>query len=175
MPKLDGDVVAHEGLPRAPRSQRYRRRRDRHARPLARDPDDLRLQGGQGCLCREAAVDRRSSKGGRWSRRPGSTTRIVQVGTHRRSSRMYGAACRGGSLGAIGKVTVARAAFCEQHDAQRDRPCSRIRAAGRPRLGHVAGAAAGSTVPGDDHAVQVPLVAPLFVADRQLGRSLLRR
>ena len=56
-----------------------------------------------------------------------------------------------------------------------DRPCARVGTAGRARLGHVAGPSAGSTVPVDHHAVQVPLVASLFVADGQLGRPLLRR
>ena len=63
-----------QGFPRDSRSQRHRRRRDRHTRPLARDPDDRRLQGGQGRLRREAVVDRRSSKAGRWSTRPASTS-----------------------------------------------------------------------------------------------------
>ena len=38
--------------------------------------------------------------------------RIVQVGTHRRSSRMYAELAEVVRSGAIGKVTVARAAFC---------------------------------------------------------------
>ena len=50
----------------------------------------------------------------------------------------------------------------------------RVGAAGRPRLGPLAGPAAGPAVPVDDHAVQVPLVAALLVADGQLGRPLLR-
>ena len=39
-------------------------------------------------------------------------SRIVQVGTHRRSSRMYADLVEQIKSGAIGKVTVARAAFC---------------------------------------------------------------
>jgi predicted dehydrogenase len=38
--------------------------------------------------------------------------RVVQVGTHRRSSRMYAALAEIVRSGAIGKVTVARSAFC---------------------------------------------------------------
>ena len=77
--------------------------------------------------------------------------------------------------GAIGKVTVARASFS-----------SNMAPAG---IGHAPeseppagldwdmwlGPAAGSAVPVDDHALQVPLVASLFVADGQLGRPLFRR
>ena len=101
--------------------------------------------------------------------------RVVQVGTHRRSSRMYARLAELVRSGAIGKVTVARASFC-----------SNMATAG---IGHapeseppegldwdaVARAAADASVPGDDHAVQVPLVATLFVADRQLGGALFRR
>ena len=101
--------------------------------------------------------------------------RIVQVGTHRRSSRMYAQLAEVVHSGAIGKVTVARAVIHEQHDSRGDRPRARVGAAGRARLGHVAGPSAGSTVPVDDHALQVPLVASLFVADGQLGRPLFRR
>ena len=50
MPKLEGEVSRVKDFRDDPRSQGYRRRRDRHARPLARDPDDLRLQSRQGCL-----------------------------------------------------------------------------------------------------------------------------
>ena len=53
-------------LPQAPRSQGHRRRRDRHARPLARDPDHPGLPGRQGRLLREAAdaPDRRGPRRG---------------------------------------------------------------------------------------------------------------
>ncbi len=100
--------------------------------------------------------------------------RIVQVGTHRRSSRMYAQLAEVVRSGALGKVTVARAAFSQQHGSRRDRSRPRIRTAGRPRLGPLARPQAGTPVPGDDHALQVPLVAPLLVADGELGRPLLR-
>ena len=73
--------------------------------------------------------------------------------------------------GAIGKVTVARASLLQQHGPRRDRPRPRIGAARRPRLGPLARPAAGPAVPVDDHAVQVPLVAALFVADGATGAS----
>ena len=72
MPKLEGDVSRIKRLPNDSRSQGHRRRRDRHAGPLARDPDDRRLQGGQGRLRREAVV-------GDDRRRPGDGQRRPQV------------------------------------------------------------------------------------------------
>ena len=101
--------------------------------------------------------------------------RIVQVGIHRRSSRMYAELAEVVHSGAIGKVTVARCVVHEQHGTRRDRPFAGVGPSGRARLGHVAGPPAGATVSVDDHALQVPLVASLFVADGQLGRPLFRR
>ena len=101
--------------------------------------------------------------------------RIVQVGTHRRSSRMYAQLAEVVQSGAIGKVTVARASFTSNMTPAGIGHCTRDGATGRARLGHVAGPSAGTTVPVDDHAVQVPLVASLFVADGELGRALFRR
>ena len=69
--------------------------------------------------------------------------RVVQVGTHRRSSRLYAQLAEVVRSGAIGKVTVARAAFTSNMSPARDRPCPRVRSPAGPRLGHVAGAAAG--------------------------------
>ena len=100
--------------------------------------------------------------------------RIVQVGVHRRSSRMYAQLAEAVHSGALGKVTVARAAFASNMTPGRDRPCARLAAAAGPRLGPLARPAARAAVPGDHHAVQVPLVGPLLVADGQLGRPLLR-
>ena len=85
------------------------------------------------------------------------------------------AARRGGSLGRDRQGHGGARRIHQQHDSRGDRPCARVGTAGRPRLGHVAGPAAGSTVPVDDHALQVPLVGSLFVADGQLGRPLFRR
>ena len=81
---------------------------------------------------------------------------------------------RGGSLRCDRQGHGGTRRLCQQHGPRGHRPCARIRAAGRPRLGPLAGPAAGPTVSVDDHAVQVPLVASLLVADRQLGRSLFR-
>ena len=100
--------------------------------------------------------------------------RIVQVGTHRRSSRMYAKLAESVQAGALGKVTVARAAFT-----------SNMAPGG---IGH---APDSPPPPGldwdlwlgprperpfraDHHAVQVPVVGPLLVAGGQLGRPLLR-
>ncbi len=54
------------------------------------------------------------------------------------------------------------------------RPLPRVAPAGRPGLGSLAGPAPATSVPVDDHALQVPLVAALLVADGELGRPLLR-
>ena len=51
----DGQARGLSRLPQGARSQGHRCRRDRHARPLARDSDDPGLPGGQGRLLREAA------------------------------------------------------------------------------------------------------------------------
>ena len=109
MPKIEGDVARVKDF-RGARQQGCRSRGDRHARPLARHPDDRRLPGGEGRLRREADVDdgRRGPGDGR---RGAKYDRIVQVGTHRRSSRMYAQLAETVRSGALGKVTVARAAF----------------------------------------------------------------
>ena len=99
--------------------------------------------------------------------------RVVQVGTHRRSSRMYARPRRAGALGGDRQGDGGACCVYKQHGDRGDRPCARVRATGWPRLGLVAGAAAGATVPGDDHAVQVSLVEFVFIADRELGSSLL--
>ena len=101
--------------------------------------------------------------------------RIVQVGTHRRSSRLYMQLAEVDPLGG---------------DRQGDRGPGRRTAATWPPAG--IGHAPESEPPADldwdlwlgprparpfqvdDHAVQVPLVAALFVAGGQLGRPLLR-
>ena len=61
------EAARRERLPQAHRRQDDRRPRHRHARPLARDPDDPRLPGGQGRLRREAgrAQHRRRQAHGR--------------------------------------------------------------------------------------------------------------
>ena len=69
-----------QGFPHDPRSQGHRRRRDRHARPLACDPDDRRLQGGQGRLRREAAVD--DDRRGPGDGRGGPEVRADRPGRH---------------------------------------------------------------------------------------------
>ncbi len=73
---------------------------------------------------------------------------------------------------ALGKVTVARAAYCSNmatrgigHAPESEPPTDLdwdLWLGPRPAL------------PGQDHALQVPLVAALFVASGQLGSSLLR-
>ena len=101
--------------------------------------------------------------------------RIVQVGIHRRSSRMYRAARRGGALRRDGQGHRGARGLRQQHGA-------RAGSATLPNPPPPAGLdwdlwlgpRPGSAVPGDDHAVQVPLVGPLLVADGQLGRPLLR-
>ena len=165
---------ARQGLPRRPRSQGHRRRRDRHARPLARHPDDRRLQGRQGRLRREAAVD--DDRRGPGDGRGGAQARPDRPGRH--ASPFVAdvrAARRGGSI----RARSARSPWRAPRSPATWRPAgSAMRPesapAGRPRLGPLAGPAAGAAVPGDDHAVQVPLVAALLVADGQLGRPLLR-
>ena len=87
-----------EGLPGRARPQGHRRGGDRHARPLARDPDDRGVQGRQGRLRREAPVDhdRRGPGDGRGRAearpdRPGRHASAVVTAVH--------AARRGGPLG----------------------------------------------------------------------------
>ena len=100
--------------------------------------------------------------------------RIVQVGAHRRSSRMYVQLAEAVQSGALGKVTVARAAFASNMDARGIGHAPDSSPPAGPRLGPLARPAPGTAVPGDDHAVQVPLVGPVLIADGQLGRPLLR-
>ena len=61
--------------------------------------------------------------------------RIVQVGTHRRSSRLYMQLAEVVRSGAIGKVTVARASYCSNMAPQGNRPCRRVAAARRTWTG----------------------------------------
>ncbi len=102
MPKIEGDVARVKDFRDRPGSQGHRRGRDRHARPLARHPDDRRLQGGQGCLRREAAVDddRRGAGDGRGGAqvrpdRPGRHAPPLVADVH--------AARRGGPIRSAGK------------------------------------------------------------------------
>ena len=100
--------------------------------------------------------------------------RIVQVGTHRRSSRLYMQLAEVIRSGAIGKVTVARASYCSNmtpggigHAPPEEPPADLdwdLWLGPRPARPFQ------STI----DAVQVPLVAALFVAGGQLGRPLLR-
>ena len=101
--------------------------------------------------------------------------RVVQVGTQRRSSKLYAQLAELVQSGAIGKVTVARAGLDRQHVARRDRQGARLGPARRARLGHVARPACRAAVQPEHPAVQVPLVESLFVADGQLGCALPRR
>ena len=61
--------------------------------------------------------------------------RVVQVGTHRRSSRMYAELAELVRSGAIGKVTVARASFSSNMATAGNRACPGVRAAGRASTG----------------------------------------
>ncbi len=62
----------------------------------------------------------------------------------------------------------------QQHVPQRHWPGEAQRPAGRPELGHVAGPAAAAALPGQHRPLQVPLVASLFLADRQQRRPFSR-
>ncbi len=93
----------------APRTQGRGRRRDRHARPLARPADDPRLPGGQRRLRREAAVAVRRGGPAHGRGRPQARKRVTQVGLHRRSSDFCREAAEFVRKGGIGKVTAVRA------------------------------------------------------------------
>ena len=80
MPKLAERGHTRQGFPRDSRSQGHRCRRDRHSRPLARDPDDRGLQGEQGRLCREAIVD--DGRRGAGHGRRGPEVRAGRSGRH---------------------------------------------------------------------------------------------
>ena len=101
------------------------------------------------------------------------TKRVVQVGLHRRSSQLYAEAAefvQAENLASHGLALLSLSNMYPNgigHAQPSD-------SAGRPGLGHVAGPAAAASVPGEHRPLQVPLVAPLFVADRQPRRPLFR-
>ena len=71
--------------------------------------------------------------------------RIVQVGTHRRSSRMYAQLAEVGALRGDRQGHRGARRVHQQHDSRGDRPCARVGTAGRARLGPVARPSAGSS------------------------------
>ena len=99
-------------------------------------------------------------------------SRVVQVGTQRRSSKLYAQLAELVQSGAIGKVTVARAGLTDN-----------MSPAGIGKVADSAppegldwdmwlGPRARAAVQPEHPPVQVPLVEPLFVADGQLGCTL---
>ena len=102
------EAVDAQGLPPGPRPQGHRRRRGRHARPLARHPDDPGLPGGQGRLLREAAglPDRRGPRHGR--RPPRRHKRVTQMGNLIHAGENYHRVVEIVRSGVLGPITKAR-------------------------------------------------------------------
>ena len=69
-----------QGLPDRAGPAGHRRGRDHHTRPLARHPDDRRVQGRQGCVRREALIDH--DRGGARHGRGGTPARAHRPGRH---------------------------------------------------------------------------------------------
>ena len=123
MPPIAGRRRPGQGLPRGARPQGHRRGGDRHARPLARDPDDRRLQGRQGRLRREAAVD--DDRRGPGDGRRGAEARPDRPGRHAPPVvAAVRAARRGGPLRGAGQGHRGAGGVLQQHGPRRDRPCA---------------------------------------------------
>ena len=128
---------ARHRFPAHPRQQVDRRRHPGHARSLARAADGDGLRRRQGRLRRKADVG--GDRG-----RPGDGRGRAQASAHRpgRHAAAFGAALPAGRRGRQGRQDrrghVGALLERRQRGARGDRQSARLRAARRPRLGHVA-------------------------------------